>query len=88
MPVTVICGEHPDVDVTYPGDFLMHKAAAHPDESLQAVADKCVTTSITHEAANGRKPPPRRFRCRYCAADVVTSDPDRPLYCDLHLDRA
>lgn len=81
MPVTATCLDHPEADVLYPGDFLMHAATAHRGEPL---ADVGARVKIGFES---RVPLPTRiFRCRYCATQVTTTDPERPPYCDEHLD--
>lgn len=86
MPVTVICPEHPDLGHLYPGDIMQHASIDHPGVPLAVVNDRMVVRFVPH-GGHG-VPQPRRFRCIYCAAEVATTDPDRPPYCDDHLDRA
>lgn len=83
MPVSVTCPTHPEADVTYPGDLILHAAVDHPGEPLADVSDRCIVKQIPLTDVVTR-----RFRCRYCGAEVTTDDRDRPTYCDLHLDRA
>lgn len=85
MPVTVTCPEHPDLGHLYPGDIAQHAMIDHPGESLTVVDNKML---VRFEPHDGHGTSPRRFRCIYCAAEVATTDPDRPPYCDSHLDRA
>jgi hypothetical protein len=76
-----ICPDHPTVEIAYPSDLLAHMDA-HPGTTTQAVWDALTAPP----AAVGA--PLRVFRCRYCADVVETTDPDRPTWCDAHLDRA
>jgi hypothetical protein len=76
-----ICPDHPTIEITYPSDLLAHMAE-HPDDTTQAVW-------LALQAPPTADPSPLRvFRCRYCADVVETTDPDRPTWCDAHLDRA
>lgn len=87
MPFTATCPDHPEAAVLYPGDLIMHATVDHPGVPLEDVSAKCVVTYVPQVVAHGN-PVRRVFRCRYCAAQVDTTDPDRPPYCDSHLDRA
>lgn len=87
MPVTATCPDHPELGHLYPGDIIAHAAADHPGEPLAEVDAKIIVRFAPQDGGRGTKLP-RRFRCRYCAAEVATTDPDRPPYCDTHLDRA
>lgn len=87
MPVIVTCPAHPEAGELYAGDVIMHAGRHHPDEPLKQVSDNLDVRYVSQAEANGVTVT-RHFRCRYCAALVVSTDPDRPPYCDEHLERA
>lgn len=87
MPLVATCPDHPDLGHLYPGDIILHAATDHRGESLADV-DARIKIRFTTQAEERGVPVSRRFRCRYCAALVDTTDPERPPYCDEHLVRA